>query len=384
MNTANSTGRVQAKWILGIVILAVLVWVGVAVSDKAPAETGPVKIGVVAALSGDLAWLGEEHRNAVQYAVDDINERGGINGRPIELFVEDGKCSGKDAVSAAQKLIDVNNVVVIFGGSCSSETLAMAPVTEANKKILFTSWALSPDVREAGDYVFRNVPADDVAASAIADLARQHGVNKIAVVTEQLDYAQAYRKAFVARFDADGGTIVSDEFFQTNERTFQTVVDKMLAESPDAVLINAQGVNVGLLAREIRSRDTAMPLYGNVHFLDTQVLAEFGEALEGGYVSEPVGIDESNDAIQEYLIRYEQKFDAQVTAPFWTLATTDAVYLVAKAVEAFGTDASKIRDYLYGVKYKGILQDYSFDEKGDVLGAAFANKQLRGGKAVTL
>ena len=87
-------------WIVGIVVIVVVI---IAVSSSKPTETGPIKVGFLGALTGDVASLGIGAQAAVQIATDEINKAGGINGRQIEVTYEDGKCSPSGSANAAQK-----------------------------------------------------------------------------------------------------------------------------------------------------------------------------------------------------------------------------------------------------------------------------------------
>ena len=119
------------KWIIGILVVIILVVVLSNGGDKeqsAQQTEGPIKIGFIGPLTGDVASLGENALIAAQLAVDEINANGGINDRTVELIAEDGSCSGKEASSAAQKLISIDKVVGIIGGLCSSESSAFTGI----------------------------------------------------------------------------------------------------------------------------------------------------------------------------------------------------------------------------------------------------------------
>ena len=115
--------------IVGIVIVVIIIIVATN-AGKAPSQAGPIKIGVIAPLTGDAAIYGEPGVKVYQLAVDEINANGGINGRKVALIVQDGKCTGEGAANAAQKLVNVDRVQVIIGGFCSGESLSTIPVAE--------------------------------------------------------------------------------------------------------------------------------------------------------------------------------------------------------------------------------------------------------------
>lgn len=199
------------KKIISGVIIVVVVVVAITFSVQSK-DTSAIKIGFVAALSGDAASFGESEKKAVDIAVNEINNSGGINGRPLEIIYEDGRCNGKDALAAIQKLIHVDLVGIVLGGTCSSETLAMAPIAEENKTILFSAFSSSPLITNAGDYTFRNGPSDeDVTKLEANTISKKY--HRVAIISENLDYSQGVRKMMKKVFNDNGTEIVADEVY---------------------------------------------------------------------------------------------------------------------------------------------------------------------------
>ncbi|MEI7480283.1 MAG: ABC transporter substrate-binding protein, partial [bacterium] len=116
-------------WLVGIIVILVVLVVYLSIPKV---DKSDIKIGFVAPLTGDVASIGQGMKTAAELAVSEINNNGGINGRLIKLITEDGKCDGKEAVTVVNKLIKMDNVTAIVGGACASETVASAPVAEAN------------------------------------------------------------------------------------------------------------------------------------------------------------------------------------------------------------------------------------------------------------
>ena len=115
----------------------------------------PFRVGVMESLTGPGETYGTVSVQAKQMAVDEINAAGGINGRLLELIVEDSKCSAQDAITAYNKLTEVDGVKIILGTSCSGAMLGAAPLAESDGVVLFSGLATNPDIAHAGDYIFR-------------------------------------------------------------------------------------------------------------------------------------------------------------------------------------------------------------------------------------
>ncbi|HEY4475656.1 MAG TPA: ABC transporter substrate-binding protein, partial [Candidatus Paceibacterota bacterium] len=153
----------STKVIVWIIVLAVIIWGGYSIANRGGSNvenktaggqvdsgTGPIKLGVIQGLTGDIASIGMGEVRAIQVALAEINKNGGINGRQLEIVTEDGKCDPQAGGTAAQKLVSIDKVMVIIGGTCSGETLAAATITEPAKVILISSSATSPKITTAG------------------------------------------------------------------------------------------------------------------------------------------------------------------------------------------------------------------------------------------
>ena len=139
-------------WLIAIIIVVLIV---MAVSKGGNSNIGPIKIGFIGALTGDVSGLGTASQAAVQIATDEINGSGGINGRQIQVIYEDGQCLPGPATSAASKLISIDKVAGIIGGLCSSETSAFAPQAMQNKVVAISYCSSAPALSSMGKYFFR-------------------------------------------------------------------------------------------------------------------------------------------------------------------------------------------------------------------------------------
>ena len=122
-------------------------------------ETGVITVGFIGPLTGDAMSYGEPIRNAVELAVDEINADGGAGGRMIKVTYEDGECTREGGERAARKLVN-EEVQIIIGGVCSSETLALLPISEAAGVLVLSPSATSYQLTGASELFFRNAPSD--------------------------------------------------------------------------------------------------------------------------------------------------------------------------------------------------------------------------------
>lgn len=334
------------------------------VEDKT--ETGPIKLGVLAPLTGDAAAYGEPYLNVVKMALAEINAKGGVNGRMLEAIYEDGKCNGKDGASAMQKLVNVDKVQAVLGGVCSSETLSAVPIATQGKVLLFSPGASSPDLTGASTFFFRNYPSDATQGKVLASLAVEKGLKKVAFIQEQKDYPLGIYKAFKAEFDKSNGMIVKEEF--TSDATdFRSQLTKLRAEKPDALFIDSQTPASGSrVMKQLKEMGWKPQLFiSDAVAGDVALVKENAALLEGTYAAE-FGIDETNPLFQGLLKSYKSLYSADL--PFQSYGQTeyDAVYLLVEGIKTVGYDGEKLAAWSRTIKdWAGASGKTTIEESGD-------------------
>ncbi len=346
----------------------------------APGTKDTIKIGYIGPLTGEAASYGADTLNGTQLAIEEINVAGGIDGRLLELIAEDGRCTGADAASAAQKLVTIDKVVAIVGGQCSGETLAAAPIAEAGKVVMISPISSSPDVTEAGTFIFRDYPSDALKTKAMAGYLNEEGLSKIAMITENTDFATAFRNAL--KVDIGEEHIVFDEVVEPNTKDFRTLMTRLKEMEFDIFFPNAQSDAVmAAMMQQLREQDlTQLAITHDVG--DSATLGEIAtEAVEGLLVIAVPSTGEDGT----FAATYKEKFgDPQATLSFAAHAY-DATNVLAQVIGTAGTDGTAIRDALYALpKYTGIVGSFHFDANGDVVGIPYELKTFRDGKIETL
>ena len=180
------------------------------------------RIGVMESLTGAGETYGTVANQAKQMAADEINAAGGVNGRRLELVVEDSQCNAQSAITAYKKLTEVEDVKIILGTSCSGAMLGAAPLAEADGVILFSGLASSPDIAQAGDYIFRTQISDVQVGIATGNVLWADGIRTLATITETTDYAEGVRRTSVEQFEKRGGTVVAAERYGSEVTDFRS------------------------------------------------------------------------------------------------------------------------------------------------------------------
>ncbi len=363
-----------------LAVVVVGVFYGVRSQNSAKGET--IMLGFIAPLSGDSAAYGETERNVTALAVDEINKAGGVNGKKIDVIYEDGGCDGKDATNAIQKLIFVDRVDVVMGGACSSETLAMAPIAEANRVILLSSFSSNPAITNAGDYIFRNSPSDsDVGKLDAGLMAKQY--KRVAILSENTEYSQGVRSVMEGVFKADGVTVADDEVYVVGTTDFRTSLLKIKQANPQALYIDpATPIAGGLIVAQARALGIAVPLYGNFSLGTPEALKAGAAAMDGVIISDSSKLSSSGTKLLE---DYKKEFGSDPANQYEMGAAYDRVYILKNALAAVGDDPGKIKEWLYQMPdYAGTVGTYHFDRNGDVVGVGFANFTLENGQKMPL
>ena len=341
-------------------------------TGAAGASEEPFVIGVMESVTGPGETYGNVAVRAKQMAVDEINVAGGINGRELNLIVEDSKCSAQDAITAYKKLTDVDGVKIILGTSCSGAMLGAAPLAEAGGVVLFSGLATNPDIANAGDYIFRTSMSDQQRGLETGNVMWHDGVRTLGTITEATDYAEGIRRTTVEQFQQLGGTVVAEERYASDITDFRTYLTKLVSANPDAVHLAAQSeFTGGTIIKQLRELGYEDAIYTEDVGAGTTALEIAGEDATG-VKAILADIDPSNERGQQVLEKFRERYD-YLTLSWYVGSAYDNVYITAECLRRTEDDqnADAFRDCLYGITWSGAIGDgYSFDENGEVVGLA--------------
>lgn len=372
----------KARHILGG-LFAGLLLVGAGCSQSAAPATNnqaagePIKIGFISPLTGDASSMGVPTKQAAELAVEEINKAGGVGGRQLQLIAEDGKCSPKDASSAAAKLIDIDKVVAIVGGLCSSETSAFAPGAMQKKVIVFSHTSSAPSLSKTGKYFFRSYPSDAYQGKIAAEYAYNTlGARKVALVFHVTDWGTGLRDVFTARFKELGGEILLTEGAPQESRDYKTIVAKVKASGADLIYAPTYPDGATVLLKQLRDAGVATKILGGDGWSDTKLQAN-AKGIKDVYFVEPKAAAPT-DAFKAALLAKTGGKEVSLG----TQQAYDNVKLLAQVFGQVGTDPDKAADALRASKYDGTSGHIEFDANGDLVGGAYEYKMFKDGSSV--
>jgi len=366
------------NWItFACIVASFLVQVGCQKADT----RNSVKIAVIAPITGKYSDFGQDIVNGVCLAVDEMNSRGGVNGRRIDLLVEDEKSGENEAVSAAH-LVAGKRVLGVIGHGSSGATLAASAVYHDNNLALVIPAATNPKITQQGfRNIFRVPVTDDLQGSAILDfvLGQLHA-SKVAIVQNKGAYGEGIASEFRKALRERGKTELVYESINPDDKDFRAVLTKIKTlepevifyggEHPDAALFIRQAREVGLMARFVMGDGCFSP----------ELIALAGPAAEGSIVTNIAPFSSPTPEATQFYSTFLAKHGKIVAfAPLAYEAAGILLDAISRTKEPTKDEVLKVlQDPSYS--YKGILGVTEFSINGDSKGKRVFFHIINGGK----
>lgn len=337
-------------------------------------DAAPVRIGTILPMSGAGAFDGELAREGMEAMVDIINERGGVaNGRKLELVLYDDKGVPEEAVSAAKRALEQDNVDFIVGGWFSAVALSLKEETKDRIISIMTS-AQHPDVTAKGHkYNFRlNATSTMNSETYSKFICEKMGLKTIAFITINDDYGRLEAENYTRLLKECGIETVGNEYYNRNDVDFTTALTKLRSLQPDAIYVSAintsQGATIYRQIRQVGYRGTTIASAGN---MNPKLVELSGKALDGVYSVSLFAPDSDNEELQAWIAKYGEKFKNEPA--FIGSLGAQAIEVIADSVDAVGDarDYDRLADFISSNEWNTILGTFRFDENGQAGQAAY-------------
>jgi branched-chain amino acid transport system substrate-binding protein len=323
-------------------------------ATAAPAEDAaaePIKIGGMYNVTGGMSSIDDPGLNGMKLAAKQINEAGGVLGRPIEIIAIDGKTDQAAVTSAVSEMIDVHKVVAIGGLNDSTYALAAGPIAQTAGIPFLTAGATLPTLPEqVGDYFFMVPFGDDTQAYAIADYAMTdlNGKSAWMLVDQAYDFTTALASFFKQRWEEKGGTIALEDIYQSGDTDFSAQIARLQAldPQPDVLFVSAIPNEAGITTRQIREAGLTQPILSGDGF-DTPLIGEVaGDLADAVYYSTHASLDNPDAKVQDFVAAYEAEYGRRPENAFAALGY-DMMNVLADAIgRADSAEPAAIRDAL--------------------------------------
>jgi branched-chain amino acid transport system substrate-binding protein len=243
--------RKQTVWLSAAVFL---VMAGLGAAGAAGPDGGPIKVGVVLPLSGAQQKFGEIEKNSFLMALEEINAAGAVNGRPLELLIEDDKSKIDIGRSAAEKLILKDQVVALTGGYSSDVTFAMAAVAQHRKVPFLITTGAADEITELGaEYVFRlNPPVSEYARPLIEFLQQVVNPRGVAILYEKSLFGQSGSREFAEQAIELDWKILMNEGYEAGTVDFKALLNKAKSAKPDVVYMISYVKEAALIVQQAK------------------------------------------------------------------------------------------------------------------------------------
>jgi branched-chain amino acid transport system substrate-binding protein len=351
-------------------------------AETAPAETAAetIKLGVAGAHSGDLASYGLPSVNAAELVVKEINEKGGILGKRVELLVEDDVCKPEVATNTATKLLS-EGVEVVMGHICSGATKAALGIYKDSDIVCMSPSATNPPLTQSGDYpnFFRTIASDDAQAKLEVDYALDVlNLKKIAVLHDKGDYGKGlaeFAKGFIEK--SGKGEVVLYEGVTPGAVDYSAVVQKIKQSGAEGVIFGGYHPEASKIVMQMRKKGMDTVFISDDGVKDDTFIKVAGQYAEGVYATGPKDTSTNPLAIkanEDHINAYGKEPGA------FFLNAYAATQALLNAIEKAGsTDYDAIVNALRTEYVDTPLGKIRFDEKGDAIGIGFSMYKVENG-----
>jgi branched-chain amino acid transport system substrate-binding protein len=368
--------------------------VALAASPQArPDAKAPLKIGALLAVTGPAAFLGAPEARTLELLVADLNAKGGVDGRPIQLVVKDTGGNPEKAVSFAKQLVDEDGVFAIVGPATSGESIAVKQIANDARTILLSCAAAEVITTPVLPYVFKVAPKDSYAAEMIFRQMAKMGVKRIGLLSSNTGFGKAGKEQVEKLAPAHGIEIAASEVYDKAATDLTAEVTKLKAANVQAILNWSIEPAQAIVIKNARQIGMTVPIFQSHGFANVQYAKAAGAAAEGVmFPASRIVVADSlaaSDRQRPVVVAYKTGYEGRYKEDVSTFGghAHDALGILVRAVKEAGLDREKARSAIENMKgfvgTAGVF-DFSPTDHNGLTIDAFEMLMVKGGKFVVL
>ena len=318
----------------------------------------PIKIGSVLSVTGPAAFLGDPELKTLQMYVEDINKKGGVLGRPLQLVHYDDGSDANKANGFAKRLIDDDKVDVLIGGTTTGSTMSMVPLVERAGLPFISLAGAVPIIEPVKKWVFKTPHTDRMAAEKVFEDMKKRGLSKVALLSETSGFGQSGKKETEAVAGKYGVSLVANETYGPKDTDMSPQLTK-IKNTPgvQALFIFGLGQGPAIATKNYKQLGLTLPLYHAHGVASEEFIKLAGPAAEGARLPAAALLvadkldakDPQKPIVTEYARAFQARWKTDVSS--FGGHAYDGLMLTVDAIKrADGTDKAKVRDALEATK----------------------------------
>lgn len=344
----------------------------------APGKGEPIRIAVIGPMTGQYASFGQQMAEGARQAALDLNARGGVLGRPVELEVGDDACDPKQAVAVANQMVQ-RGVSFVAGHWCSGSSIPAAGIYEEEGILQISPGSTSPKLTdEGGDNVYRVVGRDDQQGIVAGQfIAEKFQGKKVAVLHDKTAYGKGLADETRKNLEKAGMSPVLYEAYTAGEKDYTAVVSKLKQNGVEVLFIGGYHTEAGLIVRQMRGQSMDTILVSGDALVSEEFWSITGDAGEGTLMTfsrDPRKNEKAAPIVKVFR-------DKNIEPEGYVLYTYGAVQIWAEAVTRAGkNDLDATIKELDKGEFDTVLGTISFNDKGDVNAKGYVMYVWKDGK----
>ncbi len=341
------------------ILLAIMLVLGFALSGCGASDT--IKIGVIMPMTGQVSAYGVQSVNAARMFEEELNAAGGINGKKIQLIVEDDEAQPAKTTNAFKKLVANDKVVAIVGALTSACSLAITDEAQQKKIVMISPSSTNDTVTSAGEFIFRACYNDSFQGQVVAQFANESlGAMTAAILFDNAnDYSKGLTQNFKEKFEAVGGTVIAEESYATGETDFSAQLTKIAGTNPDVVFLPDYYSTVSVIAKQVRALGITVPMLGADGW--DEITNNAGDEVIDCYYSNHYAPDADDPEVRKFVAAYQAKYNGETPNALAALAY-DSMNILTDAIAKAGTDPDALQAAMMETNKKFVTGNITFND----------------------
>jgi branched-chain amino acid transport system substrate-binding protein len=312
------------------------------------ATAEPVTIGVSGPLTGQNAQYGAQWKKGFDLALEEVNAKGGVKGRPLQYVFEDSQADPRQTVAIAQKFVSDPKIVVEVGDFSSTASMAASSIYQRAGLVQFGFTNSHPNFTKGGDFIWSNSVSQADEQPRLAKYAADLGFKRVAVLYLNTDWGRASQNLFSEAAKADGMEVVASEGYQPDEKDFRSTLVRVRDAKPDAIILISYYADGALITRQIRTVGLTTPIVASGSIYSPKFIELAGDAGNGVFTESNFFPGDTRPEVKTFVEKFRAKYNEEPDD--FNAVAYDTIVLLADVINQYGLDRTAIRDGLAQIK----------------------------------